>query len=111
MLQSIRSGNEKQWRNAQPALAEWRPIPRRTHPGVVPLKWQEEDADDERASLMNPERALLSSIVFLVLGLGLIFGYRHGTVAFSAAYPVSGASLEIAINTTGLAAMAGFDQL
>lgn len=62
----------------------------------------------KRANIMNSERALLSSIVFLVLGLGLIFGYCHGTVAFSAAYPVSGASLQIAINTAGLAAMAGF---
>jgi len=61
----------------------------------------------ERESIMNSERTLLSSIVFLVLGLGLIFGYCHGTVGFSAAYPVSGTSLEVAINTTGLPAMAG----
>ena len=61
----------------------------------------------ERASIMNSERTLLSSIVFLGLGLGLIFGYCHGTVGFSAAYPVSGASLQVAINTTGLPAMAG----
>ena len=56
---------------------------------------------------MNSERTLLSSILFLLLGLGLIFGYCHGTVGFSAAYPVSGTSLQVAINTTGFAAMAG----
>ena len=61
----------------------------------------------ERASIMNSERTLLSSIVFLVLGLGLILGYCHGTVSFNVAYPVSGASLQVAINTTGLPAMAG----
>jgi len=44
----------------------------------------------------------------LALGLGLIFGYCHdSTVSFSAAYPVSGAALQIAINTNGLPAMAG----
>lgn len=56
---------------------------------------------------MNSDRTLLSSILFLLLGPGLIFGYCHGTVGFNAAYPVSGASLQVAINTTGFAAMAG----
>jgi len=56
---------------------------------------------------MNSERTLLSSILFLVLGLGLIFGCCHGTLGFNAAYPASGASLQVAINTTGFAAMAG----
>lgn len=63
----------------------------------------------KKVSIMNSERTLLSSILFLALGLGLIFGYCHGsTIGFSAAYPVSGASLQVVINTTGLPAMAGF---
>lgn len=58
---------------------------------------------------MNSERTLLSSIVLLALGLGLIFGYCHdSTVSFRAAYPVSGAALQLAINTNGLPAVAGF---
>jgi hypothetical protein len=62
----------------------------------------------KEASIMNSERTLLTSIVFLALGLGLIFGYSHGsTIGLSAAYPVSGASLQIVINTNGLPAMAG----
>lgn len=61
----------------------------------------------KKATLMNSERTLLSSIVLLALGLGLIFGYCNGTVSFGAAYPVSGASLQVAIKTTGLPAMAG----
>jgi uncharacterized membrane protein len=47
------------------------------------------------------------SVLLLAIGLGLIFGYTHGTVGFSAAYPVSGASLQVSLNTTGLPAMAG----
>jgi hypothetical protein len=63
----------------------------------------------KKVSIMNSERTLLSSILFLALGLGLILGYCHGsTIGFSAAYPVSGASLQVVINTTGLPAMAGF---
>ncbi|HUO16879.1 MAG TPA: hypothetical protein VMX38_17985 [Verrucomicrobiae bacterium] len=57
---------------------------------------------------MNFARTLIASIVFLGLGLGLIFGFTHGTAGFSAAYPASGASLQLSINTTGMPAMAGF---
>lgn len=57
---------------------------------------------------MTAERTLIASVVLLALGLGFIFGYTHGTVGFSAAYPISGASLQVMINTTGTAAMAGF---
>lgn len=57
---------------------------------------------------MNSARTLIASIIFLGLGLGLIFGFTHGTVGFSAAYPVSGASLQVSLNTTGMPAMAGF---
>lgn len=57
---------------------------------------------------MNSARALIASIIFLGLGLGLIFGYCHdSTVNFSGAYPVAGASLQLVINTNGLPAMAG----
>jgi hypothetical protein len=56
---------------------------------------------------MNCERTLIASVVMLALGLGLIFTYCHGTIGFNAAYPASGASLQVAINTTGLAAMTG----
>jgi hypothetical protein len=63
---------------------------------------------NERESIMKSERTLLSSIFFLILGLGLIFGYCHdSTVSFGVAYPVSGASLDVVIKTAGLPAMAG----
>jgi uncharacterized membrane protein len=56
---------------------------------------------------MKSEYVLISSILLLGIGLGLIFGYTHGTVGFSAAYPVAGASFQVSINTTGLPAMVG----
>jgi len=56
---------------------------------------------------MNSERSLIAAAVFLGLGLGLIVGYCHGTVGLSAAYPVSGAALQVSINTTGMPAIAG----
>lgn len=57
---------------------------------------------------MNSERSLIAATAFLVVGVSLIIGYCHGTIGFSAAYPVAGASLNITIDTKGLPAMAGF---
>lgn len=57
--------------------------------------------------MMKSDYFLIGSVLLLAVGLGLIFGYTHGTVGFSAAYPVSGASLQVSINTTGLPAMTG----
>lgn len=57
---------------------------------------------------MNSERSLIAATAFLVVGVSLIIGYCHGTIGFSAAYPVTGASLNIVIDTKGLPAMAGF---
>jgi hypothetical protein len=56
---------------------------------------------------MNSERSLIASVIFLLIGLGLIFGYCHGTVGLSGAYPIAGAALEISIKTTGWPAMVG----
>ena len=56
---------------------------------------------------MNCERSVIASAIFLTLGLGLVFGYCHGTIGFSAAYPVSGTSLQVSLTTTGLPALAG----
>ena len=56
---------------------------------------------------MNCERSLIAAVVFLITGLGLIFGFTHGSVGFGAAYPVAGTSLEVSLKTTGLAALAG----
>jgi len=56
---------------------------------------------------MKSDYVLIGSVLLLTIGLWLIFNYSHGTASFSAAYPVSGASLQVSINTTGLPAMAG----
>lgn len=57
---------------------------------------------------MRSGRVLIGSVVSLAVGLGLIFGYCHGTAAFNAAYPAAGASLQLNLITTGMPAMAGF---
>ena len=57
---------------------------------------------------MKSDYVLIGSVFLLAIGLGLIFGYAQGTAGFSAAYPVSGASLQVSIKTTGLPAMLGF---
>jgi len=56
---------------------------------------------------MNSERSLIAAAVLLGLGLGLIFGYCHGTIGFSASYPVSWRALLVSINTTGRPLIAG----
>jgi len=56
---------------------------------------------------MNCERSLIAAVVFLITGLGLIFGFTHGTVGFGAAYPVAGTALDVSLKTTGLPALAG----
>jgi len=57
---------------------------------------------------MTSERTLIASVVFLGIGLGLIFGYMRGSASFSAGYPISATSLQVSVNTTGVPAMAGF---
>ncbi len=57
---------------------------------------------------MKSDYVLIGSVLLLAIGLGLIVAYAQGTAGFSAAYPVSGASLQITIKTTGLPAMLGF---
>jgi hypothetical protein len=57
---------------------------------------------------MTSERAVILSVLFLGLGLGLIFGFCHdSTVGFNGSYPAAGASLQVVLHTDGLPAMAG----
>jgi len=57
---------------------------------------------------MNSERALIASIVFLGLGLGMILGHLHdSTIGFNGAIPAAGASLQVVLYTNGWPAMIG----
>jgi hypothetical protein len=56
---------------------------------------------------MRSEYVLIASFILLAIGLGLIFGYTHGTVGFHTTYPISSTSLQVSIDTTGVPAMAG----
>jgi uncharacterized membrane protein len=51
---------------------------------------------------------LVTAVVCLGVGLGLLFAFCHGTTGVQFAYPLSAASVHIDIRTTGFAAMAGF---
>ena len=56
---------------------------------------------------MRLDRIVIVAVVFLAIGLGLIFGYCHGTAGLKAGYPTSAAALELSITTTGLPALIG----
>ena len=56
---------------------------------------------------MNCERILIFAVLLLAAGLGLIFGYCHGSIGLTAGSPLSGSSLQLSITTTGVPALAG----
>lgn len=56
---------------------------------------------------MKPDRIVIGSVLLLSVGLGSNFGYCNGTVGMSAAFPLSGASLNICTTTTGPRAWGG----
>jgi hypothetical protein len=57
---------------------------------------------------MKPDRPLIISVLFLASGLGVLFGYCHGTVGLSVAIPVSQASFNLCTTTSGPGALGGF---
>ncbi len=44
---------------------------------------------------------LIAAVVFLAVGLGVIFGYCNGTTGLSFGYPLANSSIHIDITTTG----------
>lgn len=56
---------------------------------------------------MKPDRPLILSVLLLAVGLGLVFGFCHGTAGVSAAYPFSGCSVNLCTTTTGPGALGG----
>ncbi len=56
---------------------------------------------------MKSDRPLIASVLFLAAGLGLIFGFCHGTEGLSAAFPVAASTLQLSFVTTGPAALGG----
>ena len=57
--------------------------------------------------VMRSDGPLILAVLALAAGLTIIFKYGVGTAGFNAAYPVSGASLQMSISTAGPAAMGG----
>lgn len=56
---------------------------------------------------MKSDGPIIVAVLFLAAGLTLIFAYGHGTAGANAAYPMSAASVNLSIATTGPAAMGG----
>lgn len=56
---------------------------------------------------MKPDRPLIVAVLLLATGLGLVFGYCHGTAGVSAAYPLSSCSVGLCTTTTGPGALGG----
>jgi hypothetical protein len=56
---------------------------------------------------MRADRPLIGAVLFLAVGLGLIFGYCTGTTGMNIGFPVSGSSLQIAFTTYGPAVPGG----
>jgi hypothetical protein len=57
--------------------------------------------------VMRSDGPLILAVLSLAAGLTIIFKYGVGTAGFNAAYPVSGASLQMSISTAGPAAIGG----
>ncbi len=57
--------------------------------------------------VLRSDRPLIVSVLLLAAGLGMVFVYGTGTAAFDAAYPVSRASLQLSVSTSGMAAIGG----
>jgi hypothetical protein len=56
---------------------------------------------------MKSDGPLILAVLFVVAGLVVIFSYGIGTAGFNAAYPLSGANLQLSITTAGPAAVGG----
>jgi hypothetical protein len=56
---------------------------------------------------MRSDGPLVLAVLFLAAGLTVIFAYGTGSSAFNAAYPLSGANLQLSIATVGPAAVGG----
>jgi hypothetical protein len=56
---------------------------------------------------MKSDGPLILAVLSLAAGLTIIFAYGVGTAGFNAAYPFSGANLQMSISTAGPAAIGG----
>ena len=56
---------------------------------------------------MKSDGPIILAVLFVGAGLTMIFMYGHGTAGANASYPVSAASVNLSIATTGPAAIGG----
>jgi hypothetical protein len=57
---------------------------------------------------MKAARVLIAAVIFLAVGVGMIFYYCHGNVGMSVGYPIAdGTKLTVDITTVGVPALVG----
>lgn len=56
---------------------------------------------------MKSDRLVIFAVLFLAAGLGLIFGFTHGSTALNVAYPFSETRLHMDITTMGIPVLIG----
>lgn len=56
---------------------------------------------------MKSDRLVIFAVLFLAAGLGLIFGFTHGSTGLNVAYPFSETRLHVDLTTTGVPVLIG----
>jgi hypothetical protein len=56
---------------------------------------------------MKSDRMVIGAVLFLAAGLGLLFGFTHGTAGVNLGYPFSATRLHLDLTTTGVPVIAG----
>jgi hypothetical protein len=56
---------------------------------------------------MRSDRLVIGAVVLLAGGLGLLFGFTHGTSSVSLGYPLSATRFHLDVTTTGIPVLVG----
>lgn len=56
---------------------------------------------------MKSDRLVIAAVLFLAAGLGLLFGFTHGTTGLSLGYPFSETRLHADLTTVGIPVLVG----
>lgn len=57
--------------------------------------------------MMKSDRIVIFAVLFLAVGVGVIFAFCQGSTGMSFGYPLSGTKVQIDLTTTGIPALVG----